>query len=363
MNEILDKAYWGNTVQDYLIALGIIILGILLIKIFKRTIFAGIRRWTQRSSTKIDDFIVTSIDRFGLPVLHVIVVIIGLNYLTFTERGENIIWIAATVVLTFLVIRLISNTILLLLQGYVKRQSHGEEKVRQLGGIMLIINVIIWGTGILFLFNNLGYDVTAVVAGLGIGGIAIALAAQNILSDLFNYLVIFLDRPFEIGDFVVIDDKNGVIEKIGIKTTRIKTLSGEQLVFANSDLTNSRIHNYKKMQQRRVVFKIRVAYETAHEDLKKIPLILKAIVQEQDPVKFDRAHFASYGDFSLDFEVVYHVLDADYSKYMDIQQSINLRIFEEFEKMDIEIAYPTRTLYVIDQQGNRKESLSPKRSL
>lgn len=354
MNEIFEKVYFGNTVQDYLIAFGVIILGLLLIKAFKRVILTRMKRWVEGTSTKIDNFIISSIDRFGIPVLYVIIIIIGLNYLTFTERGENILRIAATVVLTFLVIRFLSNTILLMLQGYVRRQSNGEEKVRQMGGIMLIINIFIWGIGLLFLFNNLGYDVTAVIAGLGIGGIAIALAAQNILSDLFNYFVIFLDRPFEIGDFVVIDDKNGVIDKIGFKTTRIKTLSGEQLVFANSDLTNSRIHNYKKMQERRIVFKISVAYQTSLENLKRIPSMIEEVVKEHEPVRFDRAHFASYGDSSLDFEIVYIVLTADYNSYMNIQQSINLRIFEELQAMEIEIAYPTRTLYVIDQQENKK---------
>src|SRR5690606_13585488 len=167
------------------------------------------------------------------------------NYLTFTVKVQNVLHIALTVAITFFIIRFISSTILSLLETFIRRKTEddkAEDRIKQLGGIMLIINVVIWSMGLIFLFDNMGYDVTAVIAGLGVGGIAIALAAQNILGDLFNYFVIFFDRPFEIGDFIIVDDKLGTIENIGIKTTRVKSLSGEQLVFSNSDLTNSRIH-------------------------------------------------------------------------------------------------------------------------
>ncbi|MBW3545486.1 MAG: mechanosensitive ion channel family protein, partial [Bacteroidetes bacterium] len=250
---------------------------------------------------------------------------------------------------TILIIRFLAHTLVLVLSAYLRRRHQGEDSVSQMGGLKLIINLLVWLLGLAFLFDNLGYDLTAVIAGLGIGGIAIALAAQNILGDLFNYFVIFFDRPFEVGDFVVVDDKNGVIEHIGVKTTRIKTLSGEQLVFANSDLTSSRIHNYKRMQQRRVVFTIGVTYDTALEKLTQLSGLLKEIVEEQEPVRFDRAHFKGYGDSSLDYEIVYYVLSSDYNKYMDIQHAINLRIYEKFQEMEVEFAFPTRTLYLAGQ--------------
>ena len=350
MQELLERVYFHNTVREYLIALGIIVIGLLLVKALRKFVIVRAEKWTARTTTKIDDFIVNSIDRFGIPALYIGAVGIGVNFLKLPERLEDILSIAATVAFTFLGIRFVSNTLLLLLQYYVRHQRNGDEKVRQLGGIMLIINVIIWGIGILFLFSNLGYDVTAVIAGLGVGGIAIALAAQNILGDLFNYFVIFLDRPFEIGDFVIVDDKKGVIEKIGIKTTRVKTLSGEQLVFANSDLTTSRIHNFKRMQERRVLFRLNVTYQTALEQLKALPQLLKSIVEEQQElVRFDRAHFAAYGESSLEFELVYYVLDSDFGKYMDVNQAVHLRIFEEFQERGIEFAYPTRTLFLSGQ--------------
>src|SRR3546814_878321 len=153
--------------------------------------------------------------------------------------------------------------------------------MRQNRGIMFILNVVIWIFGLVLLLSNLGYDVTAIVAGMGIGGIAIALAAQTILGDLFSYFVIFFDRPFEIGDFIVVDDKSGTVEYVGIKTTRLKSLGGEQLVFSNTDLTNSRLHNYKRMERRRIVFKLGVVYETPEKKLKLIPEIGRATGRER----------------------------------------------------------------------------------
>jgi len=200
--------------------------------------------------------------------------------------------------------------------------------------------------GIVFLMDNLGFNISAVVAGLGIGGIAIALAAQAILGDLFSYFVIFFDRPFEVGDFINVGDKVGTVEYTGIKTTRVRALSGEQLVFANTDLTNSRIHNFKKMEKRRVVFKLGVVYQTLADTLAEIPNLVKEIIEKQPDTTFDRGHFATYGDFSLNFEFVYFVLSSDYVKFMDTQQRINLEIYKEFENRGIEFAYPTQTLFV-----------------
>jgi small-conductance mechanosensitive channel len=353
MTEYFNQVYFENTLLDYSIALSIIVIGILLIRIFKRTILARIKIYAQKTETHFDDFIVNGIERFGIPALYYTIIYIGLSYLTFSPRGQNILRLATTVVITFLIVRLFSSVIQLILQSVVRRQERGEEKVKQLGGLMLIINAFIWLFGLIFLFDNLGYDVTTVITGLGIGGIAIALAAQNILGDLFNYFVIFFDRPFETGDFIIIDEKMGEVDYIGIKTTRLKSLSGEQLIFANSDLTNSRIHNYKRMQRRRITFKFGVIYQTSLENLKTIPGLVRSIIEEQDNVTFDRAHFASYGDSSLDFEAVYYILSSEYAAYMNAQQEINFRLFEEFQNRGIDFAYPTRTLFI---QGPGSES-------
>jgi len=212
--------------------------------------------------------------------------------------------------------------------------------------IQLFARVVVWSIAVLLILNNLGFDITALVAGLGIGGIAVALAAQNILGDLFASLAIVLDQPFVVGDFVILGDKSGTIERIGIKTTRIRSLSGEELIVSNADLLASRIHNYKRMAQRRVVFTIGITYQTPADQVEKLPGMLRAIVEAQDLVRFDRAHFARYGDFALIYEVVYWVLSADYAAYMDAQQRINLAIYRQLQDEGIEFAYPTQTIHL-----------------
>jgi small-conductance mechanosensitive channel len=222
--------------------------------------------------------------------------------------------------------------------------ENGETKLKQIGGIMVVLKILVWSIGLLALFSNLGYDVTTVLTGLGIGGIAIALAAQNILGDLFNYFVIFFDRPFEVGDFITVDDKKGTVEYIGIKTTRIRSITGEQLIISNSNLTSSRIHNFKRLESRRVVFTIGVVYGLPLEKLRMIPDIIKQIVEKSALVRFDRVHFTRYGDFSLDYEVVFFVDTPEYNTYMDILQQINFGIYEKFASEKIDFAFPTQTL-------------------
>jgi small-conductance mechanosensitive channel len=212
--------------------------------------------------------------------------------------------------------------------------------------LSFVIRLAIWAFVLLLILDNLGINITALVAGLGVGGIAVALAAQNILGDLFASLSIVLDKPFVVGDFLSVGEHVGNVEKVGIKTTRLRSLSGEELVFSNNDLLNSRIRNYGRMFERRVVMTIGVTYQTSVEHLKRIPAMIRETVEAEENVRFDRSHFKTYGDFALVFETVYYVLSSDYNQYMDIQQSINLQIFERFGKEGIDFAYPTQTLFL-----------------
>jgi small-conductance mechanosensitive channel len=195
--------------------------------------------------------------------------------------------------------------------------------------------------------------VTALVAGLGIGGIAVALAAQNILGDLFASLSITLDRPFVIGDFLAVDGFLGSVEYIGIKSTRLRSLGGEQIVMSNADLLGSRVRNYGRMTERRVVFTIGVVYETPVEVLERIPALIREAIEGQPGTRFDRSHFAKHGGSSLDFETVYYVLSSEYNRYMDVQQAINLRVHREFAARGIEFAYPTQRLLVEQPESQR----------
>jgi small-conductance mechanosensitive channel len=214
-------------------------------------------------------------------------------------------------------------------------------------GARVVLRLILAVIVVLLVLDNIpGVEITALVASLGIGGIAVALALQNILGDLFASLSIVLDKPFVVGDFIIVDSFLGTVENIGLKTTRIRSLSGEQLVFSNNDLLKSRIRNYKRMQERRVLFSFGVVYQTTADKLESIPGVIRSIIEGQSDTRFDRAHFQGYGDFALNFEVVYYVLSSDYNVYMDIQQAINLKIYRRFQASGIEFAYPTRTLYM-----------------
>ena len=214
--------------------------------------------------------------------------------------------------------------------------------------IKFIARSIIWSIALLLCVENIGIDITALVAGLGIGGIAIALAAQNILSDLFASLAIVLDKPFEIDDYIVVGDISGTVEQIGIKTTRIRALSGEELVCSNADLLGSRVRNYKRMKERRAIFELGVVYQTPHNLLTKIPEIIEKIIENAEFARFDRANFKSFGDSSLLFEIVFYVSAPgnDYNEYMKVQQGINYEIFKKFEELKIDFAYPTQTLHI-----------------
>jgi len=333
--EFLSREYWGNTVQDYLVALGVILAGLFIVMIFKRVMLNRIRTWAANSHTKVDDMIVRGLERFGLPIISFAIIYWSVNSLSLSAKAEKVLTVATSVVIAYFVIRLISVIIQNLITSGVRRQENGETKIKQIGGLMIIINMVIWILGLVFLLDNLGYDVTTILTGVGIGGIAIALAAQNIVGDLFNYFVIFFDKPFEVGDAINVNDKNGTIEYIGLKTTRLRSLTGEQIIISNSDLTKSPVHNYKRQETRRIAFTLNVRYQNDTDKLKKIPGLVKSIIEAAGPTRFDRAHFARLTEYGLAFDVVYFVTVADYNKYMDVQQDINLKIMEAFKNEGI----------------------------
>jgi len=230
-------------------------------------------------------------------------------------------------------------------------RAQEPEGATALGLLGFAARAVAWSLILLLALDQLGFDITALVAGLGIGGVAVALAVQNILGDLFASLSIVLDKPFVVGDFIVVDNLRGNVERVGIKTTRVRSLDGELLVFANGDLLKSRIQNYQRMQERRVLFAVGVTYQTPPEKLKRIPQWLREAVEAQANTRFDRAHFKEYGDSALAFEIVYYILSRDYNLFMDIQQAVNLAIFERFGREGVEFAYPTRTLYLQGSTG------------
>lgn len=239
---------------------------------------------------------------------------------------------------------------------YAARASGDRSTLASASTLMqTFINLAVWSIAVLFILSNLGVDVTALVAGLGIGGVAIGLAAQGIFSDLFASLSIVLDKPFVKGDFIIFGDYLGTVEKVGVKTTRIRALSGEQIVISNANLLGERIRNYQRLYERRVESRIGIVYETPLETLKRVPGWIREAVDGAGGTRFDRAHFKEYGDSSLVFEYVYFVLTPDYNAYMDRQQAINLSLFERFSEEGVSFAYPTRTLRFEPLENGRDE--------
>jgi small-conductance mechanosensitive channel len=346
MHEFLAYSIFGNAVSEYLASLGLFLGGIAIVYVFKRYVLARLKKWASSTETRVDDLLVRAIEKSVVPAVYLGVFYISLHTLALSAEFKSGLRMAAIIAVTVLAVRAIISAVNIGLESYLKNSVLSDGSEKQLKGIRGLVNFAIWATALVFLLDNMGVKISAVVAGLGVGGIAVALAAQAVLGDMFGYFVIFFDKPFEIGDFIVVGDKMGAVEYIGIKTTRIRAIGGELLIFSNKDLTNSRVHNFKKMEKRRVVFKLGVIYQTPSEKLKAIPALVRSIIEDQQDATFDRGHFASYGDSSLDFEFVYYVTGADYAKYMDIQQAINLEIFETFEKQKIEFAYPSQTLFI-----------------
>jgi small-conductance mechanosensitive channel len=357
LQEILKQVYFDNTVERWLFAFGIALVLSVVLSILNKQLIKHFKSYTNRTHTDFDDLLVELLSKTSLVVIFVFSLLVALLYLDVNEfiRGirKHIIIIALITQFGFWTDGLISY--------YIKKKTRDEafrsgSRVTQLKAIGLLIKFVVWIVVVIFIISNLGFNVTTLITGLGIGGIAIALALQNVLGDVIASLSIIFDKPFEVGDYIAVDDLSGDVVDIGLKTTRVKSLSGEQLIFSNNDLLKSRIKNYKKMNERRIMFTLGVVYETPHEKLVKIPEILKEIITDEPQTKFDRAHFYSYGDFSLNYQIVYFVLSRNYTDYMNAQQSINLAVFKKFNEEGIEFAYPTQTLLVNKEDSNSKEN-------
>jgi small-conductance mechanosensitive channel len=346
MKEVLYQIYWGNTVLAYLIALGGVVLAWLILRLLRGQLIRLLRKITSRTNSYYDDLFVTAAEKFLLPLAYLSVNYSILLQLNLHPRFSRILDVAMMVVTSWFVIRLINFLLHGMVQAAMQRRREPPERLRQLNGILLIVKIIIWAAGLIMLVDNLGYDVTTIIAGLGVGGIAIALAAQNILGDLFSYLVIFFDKPFEVGDFIVVGNNSGIVEKIGIKTSHVRSLDGQQLVMPNAEMVKTVIHNYKRLQRRRVVFIINVTYQTDAESLRDIPSMIKAIIAQQKDTSFDRAHLKSLGESSIQYEIVYYVESADYIKFMDAHHAVSLGIFQRFAEEGIAFAHPASMIYL-----------------
>jgi small-conductance mechanosensitive channel len=341
----LTDTFYGNEIRTWLIALAVAIGTLVALRLVEQVLIVRVGRLTQKTHTIIDDVVIGALRKTKLIYLLIVSIFVGSIWLSLPQEVRSPLW-KVTIVATIIQAGVwLSTALQVWLENYQKDETDGADRMT-MNALSFLGRIALWATVLLLILDNLGVDVTALVAGLGIGGIAIALAVQNVLSDLFASLSIVLDKPFIPGDFVVVGDMAGSVEHIGIKTTRIRSISGEQLVFSNTDLLGSRIRNFGRMHERRVVFSLGVTYQTPADKLERIPGLIKTAIESQERVRFDRSHFASYGDSALNFETVYYVESSDYATHMDILQTVNLTIYRSFAAEGIEFAYPTQTLFV-----------------
>lgn len=346
IEQIFYLKFFQNRILDYSIFLLIFVTGILIIKIIKNIILKQIILWTDRTGTTVDDFLIETIQKMAIPLLYYMSFFISTQSLLLSANLKKGIHVFGIIFLTFYGIRLLSRLIDYFMGEFWQTREEDAKRTPVPRGIITITKAIAWVFGSIFLLDNLGFKISTVVAGLGIGGVAVALAAQTVLKDLFNYFVIIFDRPFVVGDFIVMEDYKGTVEKIGIKTTRLRSIGGEQLIVANTDLTDSTIQNFKRMKRRTVTFTIGVSCETPLKQLKTIPKIIEKIINSQEKTKFERTHLRSLGDFTYDFEVLFYVTTTDYKKCLDIKQDIYFELIKEFGKRGIELPFPTQTVMV-----------------
>ena len=319
--------------------------GLLILKAF---IVRQLRRLTLAGRLQFLSYPEQIVDATRLLFFLGVALLAGVSQLQLAPRYEKWLqyaWIVILVLQSALwVNRLISVSVQRAFERHRETNPSGATHLMLAG---LVGRIVLWSMAVLIVLDNFGFNITTLMASLGIGGIAVALAAQNILGDVFSSVSIALDKPFVIGDFIVVDSFMGTVEYVGMKTTRLRSLGGEQIIFSNSELLKQRIRNYKRMQERRVLFEFGISYETEDAQVERIPHMIREIIVSHDAqVRFDRAHFKAYGESALQFEVVYYVLSADYNQYMDIQQAINLALLRKFRAHGIAFAHPIRSLHL-----------------
>jgi small-conductance mechanosensitive channel len=346
--QLFSAPWWqytflGSAFETWALAVIVLVLLLAVFKIFELLILSRLAKLSERTSTDVDDALVTIV-RSIRPRFYVIIAFwAALHVLSLGLLAKSIIDVLVIIGVGLQA----AHSLQVLVDFMTKKRVEDPTRRSALQIIGKIAKVVVWIFAVLLVLSNIGVDVTSLIAGLGIGGIAIALALQGILSDLFSSFSLYFDKPFEIGDFIVVGDTSGVVQKIGIKTTRIRSSQGEEIVVSNQDLTTARVHNYKKMEERRAIVSFDVVYDTSQDNLEAIPDIVRGIVDAQDKTRFDRCHLKAFGDSALEFEATYYVASGEYACFLDINQAVHLGIKKAFDEKGIEMAFPTQTIHMM----------------
>ena len=337
-------SFLGNTIWQYIIALGYFVLALLVLHIFRSVVVLKLQKLAKKTENTFDDAVIACVHGLRARFYIVLSVYLASMHVALTDLGQNILGVVVLLIVVSEVAGVFGCLIDFFIDLYVAKmpksgREHARSMLRILRGAILLV---VWALAFLVILSNLGINVTALIASMGIGGIAIALALQNVLSDIFSSFSIFIDKPFQIGDYIVIGDKDGIVKSIGLKTTRLETLRGEVLVMPNTEITGATIENFRQMRRRRDVITIGITYETGAKKRENVPEIVAGVVGSQEGVEFSRCHLKELGAYSIDFEVVYYINSRDFVEYMNIREAILSGFLVEFTKRGIDFAYPTQ---------------------
>tara|TARA_Y100001970_G_scaffold147328_1_gene180889 strand:+ start:37585 stop:38670 length:1086 start_codon:yes stop_codon:yes gene_type:complete len=349
-NSFTNILFINNYIWEWLLAILSIAIIYLALIFIKNLAEKKLKKFADKTSNNFDDYLLEILSSTSKIFVLIGAINIGCEIVKLDTNITNILNHVFILALFWQITKWVILIANIIFARYKKIKEINDDMhgVTAINGLTAISKFVIWLIFLMLAMDNLGVDITALVAGLGIGGLAIALAAQSILGDLFASLTIMIDKPIAIGDYVVVDNFMGNVKAIGIKSTKLESLTGEEIIISNSDLLNSRLRNYhqSRMKKRRSTMKIGIIYETDFKKLKKVQEILKHIVKSNPKTEYIRAIFTDFGDFSLDFELTYNVLSPDYETLTEINHEIRLKIFETFEKENLEFAYPTRTIHI-----------------
>lgn len=340
--------YLGNSIIEYALATTIFGIAVISLYIFKTAVIHRLKAFSERTPISFDNALVTMIEGYGWPLYVFLSLYITMQFLEVSGKIVSLMDDLTIIVAVYYAVKSVQSLVQYGFYGVVQRRLIADKNFDPaiLELFEKVIDILLWVGGVLVVFQNFGFNVTTLVGGLGIGGIAIAFALQNVLADLFASIAIFFDKPFKSGDFIIVGTDMGVVKKIGVKSTRIESLDGQELIVSNKELTEVRVNNFKQMTKRRIVFRIGVSYQTTSEQLRQVKELISGVIDDTETASLDRVHFYVFGESSLTFEAVYHVLSGDFNIYMDTQEKINFGIKDGIESLGVEIAYPTQTVYI-----------------
>lgn len=351
MHHWLSASFLGNSVENYLHCLLSIVVGFAIVWVVEKIVLRWVEHLTRFTETTWDDFMIAASRQYVLPVLYAFVIFYGLRYVSLNPLAVKALHVLITLFVAMQGTRMAVAVARDLLERHMVHRAGagvaGEHEKRSVRGMMALIKIVMGALAFILVLDNLGIRVSTFVAGLGITGIALALAAQAILGDLFSYFVIFFDRPFQIGHSIKVGNFQGEVESIGIKTTRLRSITGEQVVMSNKYLTDNQVQNFKVMSRRRALMLFEVEYKTSEVQLRLIPDVLREIIATFPDATFERAHFKEFGESGLRFESVFFVETSEYKRYMDVVQEVNLALKGKLEEMGVSFAHPIRTVKTI----------------